>query len=116
MGTQKKRLSKAKIRAAKSKLRLVKKKYKLSLRDMVSDLNHRISYQQLGRFIKEQDYVPTQEEVCDLLDLYAEPNPYRGMPRWWARSPEAAEAFNKTKENIRWMYGEQKKSIEAAKR
>ena len=90
-------------------------KKKLSLVGLAAELGNQITRQQLGRFIKEKDYVPTEERICELLDLYADPNPYRILPRWWERTPEALAAFNKTRAGIGFMYEQQRESIKAAR-
>ena len=94
------RLSQAKITTAKKRLRELQRRG-LSLRDMAGKLN--ISFQTLGRFINEKDYVPASVDVCRKLDIIADPNPYRSLPRWFVRSPEALEYVNRKRAQIKSM-------------
>jgi hypothetical protein len=75
---------------------------------MAGMLGNKISFQSLGRFINEKDYIPKDAAVCDLLDLYADPNPYRGLPKWYRRTPEALNFFNTKRAQIKTMYDEAK--------
>lgn len=106
-GPQKLKLSRAKIAIAKRNLRKLKNDG-YSLRKISKILKDQISFQALGRFINERDYIPKDEKVCKLLDLYAEPNPYRGLPKWYKRTPEALNFFNGKREQIKQMYNEAK--------
>ena len=104
---QKLKLSRAKIALAKRNLRKLKKEG-FSLRKIAKVLKDQISFQALGRFINERDYIPKDEKVCKLLDLYADPNPYRGLPKWYKRTPEALAFYNGKREQIKRMYDEAK--------
>jgi hypothetical protein len=99
--TPKKKLSMAKVKNAKRHLKILQKKHHLSLRALAAKLGNVVTYQTLGRFISEKDYIPSDDKVRTALDLYADPNPYRNMPRWWARTPEALEQFNHTRANVK---------------
>lgn len=103
MNTPKLKLSKAKIRLAKKNLRELQKNHGYSLRQMALVLKNKITFQSLGRFISEKEYVPKDEDVCKLLDLYADPNLYRGLPKWYKRTPEALKFFNTKREQIQKM-------------
>jgi len=103
-----KRLSMAKIKLAKKRLRHLQKDMNYSLRQMAAKFGNDISFQSLGRFITEKYYVPKSPEVCALLDLYADPNPYRGLPKWYKRTPEALTFFNTKRAQIKTMYDEAK--------
>lgn len=105
---QKMKLSRAKIRLAKKRLRHLQKDMNYSLRQMVAMLGDEISFQSLGRFISEKDYVPKDPKVCKLLDLYADPNPYRSLPKWYKRTPEALAFFNEKRDQIKQMYNQAK--------
>ncbi len=111
MDTQKLKLSKAKIRLAKKNLRELQKIHGYSLRQMARVLKNKITFQSLGRFINERDYVPKDEDVCKLLDLYADPNPYRGLPKWYARTAEALSFFNNKRAQIKQMSNDAKAEI-----
>jgi hypothetical protein len=106
-GKQKVKLSQAKIKIAKKKLRHLQRDLNYSLRQMSAMLGG-ISFQSLGRFINEKDYVPKDPKVCELLDLYADPNPYRNLPKWYKRTQEALEFFNTKRAQIKTMYDEAK--------
>lgn len=57
----------------------------------------------LQRFATDADYVPTDETLLQLLDLIVPPNPYRILPRWYKRIPEALEYFNGKRSQIAAM-------------
>lgn len=102
-GPQKLKLSRAKIRLAKRNLRKLQKDNGYSLRQLVAKLGGGMTFQSLGRFISEKDYVPKDPKVCKLLDLYADPNPYRSLPKWYKRTPEALAFFNEKRNQIKSM-------------
>lgn len=103
---QKMNLSRAKIKIAKKKLRHLQKDLNYSLRQIAAKFGNDISFQALGRFINEKDYIPKSEEVCKLLDLYQDPSPYRQLPKWYKRIPEALEYFNTKRTQIKHMSDE----------
>lgn len=109
MDTPKLKLSKAKVRIAKKNLRELQRDKNLSLRQMAKILKNKITFQALGRFISEKDYIPKDEAVCKLLDLYADPNPYRGLPKWYKRNPAALNFFNEKRMQIKQMSDTAKK-------
>lgn len=108
MPPPKKRLSVKKIKAAKKRLRLLQKERGYSLRQMAKVLGGKISFQSLGRFIAEKDFVPASDRVRELLDLYQDPNPYRSLPRYIKRTPEALAYVTKKREQIKRMYDDAK--------
>jgi hypothetical protein len=110
METQKLKLSMAKIRLAKKNLRNLQREKNLSLRQMAAILKNKITFQSLGRFINERDYVPKDEGVCKLLDLYADPNPYRGLPKWYKRNDDALNFFNTKRAQIKKMSDDAKRT------
>ncbi|SRR5258706_14171532 len=103
METPKLKLSKAKIKIAKKNLRKLQYDKNLSLRQMAAILKNKITFQSLGRFISEKNYIPKDEAVCKLLDLYADSNPYRSLPKWYNRTPAALNFFNTKREQIKEM-------------
>ena len=107
----KKKLSRAKIKLAKKNLRKLQRDNGYSLRQLVARLGNKITFQSLGRFINEPEYVPANPMVCELLDLYADPNPYRQLPKWYKRTPEALAFFNTKREQIKRMYNEAKEQM-----
>jgi hypothetical protein len=98
------RLSQAKIKALKKMLRFVLSLDDISLREVAS-------IQTLGRFVNEKDYVPANLEVCKALGIIAEPNPYRILPSWYNRTPEALAFFNRKREQIKEMSVNAKNTI-----
>jgi hypothetical protein len=105
---QKMKLSRAKIKLAKKNLRKLQRDG-YSLRQLVAKLGNKITFQSLGRFINETEYVPANPLVCELLDLYADPNPYRGLPKWYKRTPEALDYFNTKRAQIKQMSDDAKR-------
>jgi lambda repressor-like predicted transcriptional regulator len=98
----KKRLSMKRVKIAKKNLRhLIKNGW--SLRKLSDKLNNAVTYQTLGRVINEKDYIPAGEAVREALDLLELPNPYRILPRWYKRIPEALEYFNEKRMQIKSM-------------
>jgi hypothetical protein len=94
------RISKAKIAKRKAQLKRLHKIY--SWRKMAKHIfNDEIKFGTLERFVTDPDYVPQDVELLRVLDLITPPNPYRGMPRWWSRTPEALKEFMRTKDNVK---------------
>lgn len=99
------RLSQVKIKALKIKLRNAVSNGH-TLREMASSplfYNGAITFQTLGRFVNERGYVPASYEVCKALDILADPNPYRGLPKWYKRNVEALNFFNTKRAQIQQM-------------
>jgi hypothetical protein len=104
-GKSKQRLSQAKIKALKKKLHNAILSGH-TLREMASSphfYNNAVSFQTLGRFAKEKNYVPASMEICRALDIIADVNPYRNLPNWYYRIPEALEFWNRKREQIKEM-------------
>lgn len=101
------KLSQAKIKLAKKRLKAIQESG-VTLRAMSAKLNHVITFQSLGRFINEKKYIPSSYEICKALDLLADPNPYRGLPKWYKRTAEALDFFNTKREQIKQMARAQK--------
>jgi hypothetical protein len=102
------RLSQAKIKALKKKLRLAISAGH-TLREMASSphfYNGSITFQTLGRFVHEKNYVPASIETCRVLDIIADPNPYRSMPRYFQRTPEALTWFLHKRELVKGIADE----------
>jgi len=108
------KLSVAKIKIAKKNLRKLQRDNGYSLRQIAAVLKNKISFQSLGRFISERDYIPKDEDVCKLLDLYADPNPYRQLPKWYKRTPEALLFFNTKRQQIKDISDEAKSQYKGA--
>lgn len=109
------KLSRAKIKIAKKKLRHLQKDKGYTLRQMAEILKSGISFQSLGRFINEKDYIPKDPKVCALLDLYQDPNPFRGLPKWYKRTQDALNFFNEKREQIKKMSDEAKRQRDAGR-
>jgi len=95
--------SKAKIRKAKSQLRRlhkVVKSYRVIARDYYGG---EIKFGTLQRFVDDANYVPQDEKILNALGLITPPNPYRILPRWFHRIPEALKYFNDKREQIKLM-------------
>jgi hypothetical protein len=110
-GKLKIRLSQAKIKNLKRKLKeAIKAGY--TLREMAISphfYNGAITFQTLGRFIHERDFVPANVETCKALDILADPNPYRILPKWYKRTTGALLFFNTKREQIKRMSDAQRK-------
>jgi hypothetical protein len=109
---QKLKLSQAKIKLAKKRLKAIQESG-VTLRAMSAKLNHVITFQSLGRFINEKKYVPSSYEICKVLDLLADPNPYRSLPKWYKRTPEALRFFNTKRSQIKQMSNDAKATRES---
>lgn len=103
---------KLKIRLSQAKIKILKKRLNgaisagHSLREMATSphfYNGAVTFQTLGRFVNERDYVPANFETCKALDIIADLNPYRGLPKWYKRIPEALQFFNTKREQIQVM-------------
>lgn len=53
-----------------------------------------IKHGTLQRFATDKNYIPADERLLRLLDLVEPPNPYRVLPRWYKRIPEALRYFD----------------------
>lgn len=80
-----------------------------SWRKLARDYYEGVSFQVLARFATEAEYVPTDEGLLKALDLITPPNPYRGMPRWWERTPKALAFFTRKKEQVKQMFEDAKR-------
>jgi hypothetical protein len=99
------KLSQVKIKARKKQLRLLNG-IEQSWRVIQRDYYPEVTYQTLNRFANDKKYIPVDDDVRKALDLYADPNPYRGLPKWYKRIPAALEYFTTTRNAIKSMYAE----------
>lgn len=68
----------------------------------------------LNRFAKGKgEYIPVEDAILMALGLKKLRNPYAGLPKWFYRTPEALEYFQRKKEQIKQISNETR---EAAKR
>ena len=104
-GKSQQRLSQVKIKALKKKLHdAIRAGH--TLREMATSpffYNGKITFQTLGRFVNERDYIPANFETCKALDILTDPNPYRGLPKWFTRTPQALNFFNTKRMQIKQM-------------
>lgn len=106
------KLSRAKINARKKQLRLlngIEKSWRVVQRDYYPE----VTYQTLNRFANDKKYVPADVDICKALDLFADPNPYRLLPRWYKRTQEALAYFNGTRTKIKEMFNDARAEIKA---
>lgn len=61
----------------------------------------RVKHGVLCRFATDADYVPSDETLLAELDLIEPPNPYRIMPRWFMRTPNALAWYNRKREQVK---------------
>lgn len=104
------KLSQAKIKARKKQLRLlngIEKSWRVIQRNYYPE----VTYQTLNRFANDKKYVPVDVDVCRALDLFADPNPYRLLPRWYNRTPESLAYFNGVRAKIKGMFDDAKNEI-----
>lgn len=69
----------------------------------------KIKHGTLQRFATDPQYIPADETLIDVLDLIVPPNPYRSLPRWYRRIPEALEYYNGKRAQIASMSAATKK-------
>ena len=86
-------LNKAALRALRGQLKRLNKLY--SWREMARDIyGDEVSHSVLQRLAKDREYTPADVKILTALDLLRKPNPYRALPRWFKRTPEALEYVN----------------------
>jgi len=109
MTKQKKRLSMAKVNKRKIQLRLLyglEKSWRVVSRDYYPE----VTFQTLQAFAdKKRKYIPSSDAVRDTLDLWADPNPYRSLPRWYKRTPAALAFVTDKRNKIKQMFDDAKK-------
>ena len=97
------RINKAKVSKAKSQLKRLHKVIK-SYRVIAHDYyNDEIKFGTLQRFVEDPNYIPKDEKLLKALDLITPPSPYRGLPKWFARTSEALNFFNTKRMQIKQM-------------
>jgi hypothetical protein len=108
MKTSKIRISKKKIKALRRELIRRHELYgswRIMARELYKD---EINFSTLQKFVTK-DFVPADERLLKVLGLITPPNPYRNLPRWYKRIPEALAFFNRKREQIREMSRETKR-------
>ena len=91
-------------KTALSKLRVhLRRLHKIySWRKMAADIyGGRVAHGVLQRLATDKDYTPTDEKILFELELIKKPNPYKSLPRWYKRTPEALEYFNTKRQQIK---------------
>ena len=104
MAQAKKRLSMAKIKKRRQQLRLL---YGLenSWRKVQRDYYPEVSFQTLQAFAdRKRNYIPADDKIRSVLDLYADHNPYGKIPRWFLRTPASLEYWETKRAQIKQMY------------
>lgn len=82
----------SKTRARKIANRLLRENKEKSWRDL--EKTYEVAAGTLNRFAKSHgQWLPKDEVILKKLGLLIEPSPYRVMPRWWERTPEALQHF-----------------------
>jgi len=108
------RLSKSLVRKRRAELNRLHKIY--SWRQMARDIYcGEIKFGTLERFATDKDYVPKDEKLLNILEVMQAPSPYRGLPNWYKRTPEALEFFNTKRAQIKKMSVETKLQTHGAK-
>lgn len=104
-------MSKVLKKTVRERKRHLKNLYRVvgSWRRLAREYYSGVSFQVLARFATEPEYVPTDEKLLMALDLITPPNPYRSLPRWYKRIPEALEYFNGKRAQIKDMSDKAKK-------
>lgn len=70
-----------------------------------------IKHGTLQRFATDKDYIPADERLLRVLDLIEPPNPYRVLPRWYKRTPEALRYFDFVRSRTSELSAETRKSF-----
>lgn len=110
------RLSKTRIKARKAELRRLHKLIRSWRKIAAEYYGGEVSHGLLQRFAKEPDYIPQDERIQKALDLPTPKNPYRILPRWYKRTPEALAFFNNKRAQIKQMQNEQNQQRKALAR
>jgi FMN phosphatase YigB (HAD superfamily) len=106
------KLSQSKIKERKKQLRRLNGVIK-SWRNIQRDYYPEVSYQTLNRFATDKKYIPADVDTCKALDIFADVNPYRQLPKWYKRTPEALEYFNTKRAQIKMMSDKAKSQRDA---
>lgn len=65
----------------------------------------------LQRIATDDDYIPADGKILRALDILKKPNPYRMLPRWFKRIPEALEYYEGKRARIRFLSQETRKKL-----
>jgi len=96
------KLNKTALGALRRQLKRLHSLY--SYREMSEQIyNSEVSHSVLQRLATDKGYTPADVNILQALDLIRKPNPYRVLPRWFKRTPEALEYFNRKRAQIRTM-------------
>ena len=108
------RLNKTALRALRRQLKRLHDLY--SYREMSEQIySSEVSHSVLQRLATDKKYTPADVQIWQALDLVQKPNPYRVLPRWFKRTPEALEYFNTKRAQIRTMSDAAKEQRKAAR-
>jgi len=98
-------LSKSLVRKRKAELNRLHKLY--SWRAMAKDIyGGEIKFGTLERFATDKKYIPRDNDLLNILGVMIARSPYRILPKWFNRTPEALEFFNHVRSQIKFMYNE----------
>lgn len=96
------KVSKRLVKKRKAELKRLHKIY--SWRKMAAEIyNNEVRFGTLERFATDPLYIPKDESLLQALDVLLPPNPYRSLPRWYHRTPEALMFFNTKRMQIKMM-------------
>jgi hypothetical protein len=102
------RLSKSLVRKRRAELKRLHKIYswRVIARDFYDD---QIQFGTLQRFATDRTYTPKDPSLLDLLGVMVTPSPYRQLPKWFKRTPQALEYFNTKRAQIQTLSNEAKR-------
>ena len=76
-----------------------------------SEIKHGV----LNRFANDPKYIPTDEFILDALGLIKQPNPYRVLPKYFERTPQALAYYRRTQGLIREASAASKQLLKEAR-
>lgn len=107
-------LSKTLVRKRKAELKRLHKIY--SWRIISRDFyDNQIKFGTLERFANDPKYIPKDCRLLDILEVMKTPSPYRMLPKWFKRNPQALEYFNTKRTQIQALSDEAKRQRQGIK-
>lgn len=102
------RLSKTLLNKRRAELNRLHKIY--SWRKIAKEIyGDEIKFGTLERIAKDKTYIPKDVNILNALEVMVTPSPYRVLPKWYKRIPEALGYFQSTRHKIKEMYDEAKR-------
>ena len=87
-----------------------------SWRDLSRDIfQEKIKHGVLHRFATKPGYIPADPEILEELGLIKKPNPYRPLPKYYKRTPQALAYYQHTADLIRKTGAAAKKILKEAR-